>query len=62
LNERLAVTRMNGLSGEPLIADIFKHVLSHGDHHRGQLAAYAAVKGYYKPDIDYMNFCIIHKL
>ncbi len=62
LTDRMHITRLNGLSHNPAIADIVQHLLIHGDHHRGQLASYAVAKGYKKPDIDYLNFCIIHQL
>jgi uncharacterized damage-inducible protein DinB len=38
------------------VADIIHHLITHGYHHRGQLAAHYARKGVTYPNTDHINF------
>ncbi len=40
------------------VVDIIHHLLTHGYHHRGQLAAHYARKGVKYPNTDHINFLI----
>jgi uncharacterized damage-inducible protein DinB len=44
------------------VADIILHLVTHGYHHRGQLAAHFARRGIAYPNTDYINFLIVNRL
>ena len=44
------------------VADIIHQILTHGYHHRGQLAAHYARKGVTYPNTDHINFLIVNGL
>lgn len=65
--QRLITTRLEDVihfrrgSGEEYharVVDIIHHLLTHGYHHRGQLAAHYARKGVTYPNTDHINFLI----
>ncbi len=69
--ERLIVTRLEDVvhfrraSGEEYhaqVLDIIHHLLTHGYHHRGQLAAHYARKGVTYPSTDHIDFLIQNEL
>jgi uncharacterized damage-inducible protein DinB len=54
--------RASGEEYHARIADIIHHLLTHGYHHRGQLAAHFARSGMTYPNTDHINFLIQNKL
>ena len=44
------------------VVDIIHHLLTHGYHHRGQLATHYARSGIEYPNTDHINFLIENKL
>ena len=54
--------RASGEEYHARIADIIHHLLTHGYHHRGQLAAHFARSGMKYPNTDHINFLIQNKL
>lgn len=54
--------RASGEGYHARIADIIHHLLTHGYHHRGQLAAHFARSGMAYPNTDHINFLIQNKL
>jgi uncharacterized damage-inducible protein DinB len=69
--QRLIATRLEDVihfrrgSGEEYhagVVDIIHHLLTHGYHHRGQLAAHYAGKGVTYPNTDHINFLIVNGL
>jgi uncharacterized damage-inducible protein DinB len=59
---RIHIVRLNGQEYDAVINDIIAHIFSHADHHRGQLAALAAAKGFKYPITDYMTYCISNRI
>lgn len=69
--KRLIATRLQDVihfrraSGEEYharVLDIIHHLLTHGYHHRGQLAAEYARRGVAYPNTDHINFLIENRL
>lgn len=54
--------RASGEEYRARVADIIHHLLTHGYHHRGQLAAHFARVGMAYPNTDHINFLIQNKL
>jgi uncharacterized damage-inducible protein DinB len=54
--------RASGEEYHARIADIIHHLVTHGYHHRGQLAAHFARSGMTYPNTDHINFLIQNKL
>jgi uncharacterized damage-inducible protein DinB len=54
--------RASGEEYHARVADIIHHLLTHGYHHRGQLAAHFARSGVAYPNTDHINFLIQNKL
>jgi uncharacterized damage-inducible protein DinB len=54
--------RASGEEYHARVADIIHHLLTHGYHHRGQLAAHFARNGMAYPNTDHINFLIQNKL
>ena len=54
--------RASGEEYHARVADIIHHLLTHGYHHRGQLAAHFARSGLAYPNTDHINFLIQNKL
>jgi uncharacterized damage-inducible protein DinB len=54
--------RASGEEYHARVADIIHHLLTHGYHHRGQLAAHFARSGMAYPNTDHINFLIQNKL
>lgn len=44
LSRRIAYKTFDGVAGDGLMADIILHVITHGYHHRGQMAAWCSQK------------------
>ena len=62
LEEVIDFTRASGESYHARVVDILHHLLTHGYHHRGQLAAHYAGKGVRYPSADHIDFLIRNKL
>ena len=54
--------RATGEEYHARVADIIHHLVTHGYHHRGQLAAHFARSGIHYPNTDYINFLIENRL
>ena len=54
--------RASGEEYHARVADIIHHLLTHGYHHRGQLAGHYAQSGATYPNTDHINFLIQNKL
>ena len=54
--------RASGEEYHGRVADIVYHLVTHGFHHRGQLAARFARRGVRFPNTDYINFLIENRL
>lgn len=44
------------------IADILRHLVTHGAHHRGQLAAHVSSRGVAPINTDFLRYCMEHGL
>jgi uncharacterized damage-inducible protein DinB len=54
--------RATGVEHHARVEDILHHLLTHGYHHRGQLAAHYARSGTPYPSTDHIDFLIQHRL
>jgi uncharacterized damage-inducible protein DinB len=54
--------RASGEEYHARVADIIHHLVTHGYHHRGQLAAHCARSGMKYPNTDHINFLIQNQL
>jgi len=55
-------TRGTGEKYHARVTDIIHHLLTHGYHHRGQLAAHYGRKGVPFPNTDHINFLLQNEL
>lgn len=62
LEDVIHFRRASGDEYHARVIDIIHQVLTHGHHHRGQLAAHYARKGVTPPNTDHVNFLIQNKL
>jgi uncharacterized damage-inducible protein DinB len=62
LQEIIHFKRNNGDQYQARIADILHHLITHGYHHRGQLAAHYARKGVKYPGADHIDYLITNRL
>lgn len=62
LEEDIRFKRDSGVEYHARVADIIQHLITHGYHHRGQLALYYARKSVKYPNTDHINFLIENKL
>ncbi len=62
LEEVVHFRRYTGEEYHARVADIIHHLLTHGYHHRGQLAVHYARKGLRYPNTDHINYLIQNKL
>ena len=62
LDDIIHFRRATGEEYHGRIADIVCHLVTHGYHHRGQLAAHFARGGVPFPNTDYINFLIVNRL
>lgn len=62
LEDIVEFRRATGEEYHARVVDIVHHLLTHGYHHRGQLAAHYARKGVAYPNTDHINFLIENKL
>ena len=54
--KRIAYTRLSGESGEASVAEIIVHTITHGFHHRGQIASWFAQQQLPYPTVDLIQF------
>ena len=62
LEDIIHFKRGSGEEYQARVIDIIHQVLTHGYHHRGQLALHYAKKGLKYPNTDHINFLIVSKL
>jgi uncharacterized damage-inducible protein DinB len=62
LEEVVLFKRGSGEEYHARVVDIIHQILTHGYHHRGQLAAHYAKKGVKYPNTDHINFLIVNRL
>jgi uncharacterized damage-inducible protein DinB len=63
LEDVVAFRRITGEEYHARVFDIVHHLLTHGYHHRGQLAAiYGRMGGVKYPNTDHINFLIVNRL
>ncbi len=62
LEDDIQFRRGTGVEYHARVVDILHHLLTHGYHHRGQLAAHYARSGEKYPDTDHINYLIENML
>jgi uncharacterized damage-inducible protein DinB len=62
LDDVVHFRRASGEAYHARVVDIIYHLLTHGYHHRGQLAAHYARTGVPYPNTDHINFLIVNRL
>lgn len=62
LEDVIHFRRATGEEYHAPVADIIVHLVTHGYHHRGQLALHFARSGIAYPNTDYINFLIVNRL
>lgn len=62
LERIVSYTRFTGERYASPVGDILAHLVTHGAHHRGQLAAYVARTGARAANTDFIQFCLSHRL
>ena len=62
LDRVVAYRRLNGEPLESSLLDILNHLVTHGSHHRGQMARYASQAGLKAPDTSYITYTRTQKL
>jgi uncharacterized damage-inducible protein DinB len=62
LEDVIHFRRATGEEYHARVVDIVEHLLTHGYHHRGQLAAHYARKGVPYPSTDHIDFLIQNRL
>ena len=62
LEDVIHFKRGSGEEYHARVMDIIHQLLTHGYHHRGQLAAHYAPKGVNYPNTDHINFLIVNRL
>ncbi|NUM53625.1 MAG: hypothetical protein HUU46_08280 [Candidatus Hydrogenedentes bacterium] len=60
LHRVLRYTRLNGEAMESVVLDILNHLVTHGSHHRGQMARHAAQGGLKPPETSFIGFSRKH--
>jgi len=61
-NDVVEFRRSTGEEYHARVGDIVQHLITHGYHHRGQLAAHYARKGVAYPNTDHINYLIVNGL
>jgi uncharacterized damage-inducible protein DinB len=62
LEDVIHFKRASGEEYHARVVDIIHQLLTHGYHHRGQLAAHYARKAVTYPNTDHINFLIVNRL
>jgi len=62
LEDDIQFRRATGVEYHARVIDIIHHLLTHGYHHRGQLAAHYARSGVKYPNTDHINYLVENKL
>ena len=61
LDRVLKYTRLNGEPMESSLLEILHHLVTHGSHHRGQMARHAAQAGLNPPESSYIGFSRVRR-
>lgn len=56
LSRSIAYRKLNGEAQKSSCQDILSHLVTHGSHHRGQMAYYAARNGMNAPETSYITY------
>jgi uncharacterized damage-inducible protein DinB len=62
LDQVVSYQRFTGERYRSSVADILMHLVTHGAHHRGQMATYTSGLGLTPPNADFIHFCIARNL
>ena len=62
LNREVRYQRFTGEKYRSSVSDILLHLITHGAHHRGQVAAHVAANAVQPPNTDFVKFCIVNRL
>jgi uncharacterized damage-inducible protein DinB len=62
LDRVISYQRVTGEKYQSSVSDILLHLVTHGAHHRGQVAAHIATTGARPPNTDFVQFCIVNGL
>jgi uncharacterized damage-inducible protein DinB len=62
LEDDIPFRRASGEEYHARVADILHHLLTHGYHHRGQLAAHYARQAVEFPNTDHIHYLIVRRL
>jgi uncharacterized damage-inducible protein DinB len=62
LDDVIEFRRASGEEYHARVADILLHLVTHGYHHRGQLAAHCARRGIPYPSLDHIDFLMAQRL
>lgn len=62
LSTRLEYVRFSGDRYSSSIGDIVRHLVTHGAHHRGQLAAHVSSNGVPVINTDFLGYCMQHQI
>ena len=62
LDDVVHFRRISGEEYHARVFDVVHHLITHGYHHRGQLAAHYARKGGKYPNTDHINWLIVNRL
>jgi len=62
LEDDIPFRRASGEEYHARVADILHHLLTHGYHHRGQLAAHYARQGVAFPNTDHIHYLMVQRL
>ena len=60
LERTLHYKRLNGEPMESTLLDILNHLVTHGSHHRGQMARHASQGGLNPPETSYITYSRTH--
>jgi uncharacterized damage-inducible protein DinB len=62
LDRIITYQRFTGEKYQSSISDVVLHLVTHGAHHRGQVAAHIAASDQRPPNTDFVQFCIANGL
>ena len=62
LQRVIAYKRFTGEEYQSPVADILLHLALHGAHHRGQMATHVSDKGVKPINVDFVQFCLVHRV
>jgi uncharacterized damage-inducible protein DinB len=62
LDRTIDYVRFSGEEYRSSVSEILLHLVTHGAHHRGQIAAHLGAMGRRPPNTDFVQFCIANRL